>query len=190
MNKIKNILSVKSHLLNIWGLNDNPPFRGVPSGDIDELMRVFVNREKEIERALLTLDDGENVLVRGMTGIGKTSFIMAVLHLMNQHSKAIGQEILPIHIRQFVGGTREEFFRAILYSLANKLSPRNKRAREIVYALTGEEITRGRSRGLSASLEVQVPQLLAAKTQGDIGSEASHVLKIDYPEHFLVVGQT
>jgi hypothetical protein len=148
-------------------------------------MQVFVNRESEIPHAILTLDDGENILVRGMTGIGKTAFIMAVLHRMEQQSKAIKQNILPIHIRQFSGGTREDFYRVILYALAKQLGPNNKRAREIVCALTGEQIVKGRSRGLSAGIEVMVPQLLAAKGEGEIGGDKSETLTINYPEHFL-----
>lgn len=184
MNQEDGVLLRKARLLEKWQLRDTPPFRGVP-GDIKELMRVFVNRENEMPRAILTLDDGENILVRGMTGIGKTAFIMAVLHRMEQQSKVIKQRILPIHIRQFAGGTREDFYRAILYALAKQLGPNNKRAREIVYALTGEQIVKGRSRGLSAGIEVQIPQLLAAKGGGEIGGDKSETLTISYPEHFL-----
>lgn len=57
--------------------------------------------------------------------------------------------------------------------------------REIVYALTGEQIVKGRSRGLSAGIEVQIPQLLAAKGEGEIGGDKSETLTISYPEHFL-----
>jgi Cdc6-like AAA superfamily ATPase len=176
---------MKAHLLEKWGLRDNPPFRGVPSGDVKELMRVFVNRENEMQKAILTLDDGENILVRGMTGIGKTAFIMAVLCQIERQSQAIKQKVLPIHIRQFAGGTREDFYKVILYALAKQLGPSNKRAREIVCALTGEQITKGRTRGLSAGIEVQIPQLFAAKTEGEIGGEKSESLTIGYPEHFV-----
>lgn len=127
MNQEDGVLLRKARLLEKWQLRDTPPFRGVP-GDIKELMQVFVNREKEMPRAILTLDDGENILVRGMTGIGKTAFIMAVLHRMEQQSKVIKQRILPIHIRQFAGGTREDFYRVILYALAKQLGANNKRA--------------------------------------------------------------
>jgi hypothetical protein len=185
MIKKQNILSMKAHLLKTWGLRDSPPFRGVPSGDIDELMQVFVDRDDEIQRAILTLDDGENILVRGMTGIGKTAFIMATLHQMEQEADALGKPVLPIHIRQFVGGSREEFYRVVLYALARQLGPRYKRAREIVNAITGEHITRGRSRGLSVDLEVQIPQLLAAKGGSEVGGEESRALTIDHPEHYM-----
>ncbi len=185
MNPTNSILAMKARLLKAWGLRDQPPFRGVPSGDITELMRVFVNRGKEMQRAILTLDEGENILVRGMTGIGKTAFIMAVLYQIEQQAKMLHQDILPIHIRQFAGGTRDDFYRVILYALAKQLGPTNKQAREIVYALTGEEITRGRSGGLSAGIEIGVSPLFKATTQGEIGKEQSKVLKIVQPEHFL-----
>lgn len=185
MNRALSTLSTKARVLKAWGLRDTPPFRGVPSGDIKELMQVFVNRESEMQRAILTLDDCENILIRGMVGIGKTAFIMAVLHQMDQQTKALGQSVLPIHIRQFVGGTRNDFYRVILYALAKQLGPSHKRAREILRALTGEEITKGRSRGLLAGIEVQVPQLFKARTEGQLGGEASELLKIEYPEHFV-----
>jgi len=57
MSKVDGLLQRKAQLLRKWGLRDNPPFRGVP-GDIKELMQVFVNRESEMQRAILTLDDG------------------------------------------------------------------------------------------------------------------------------------
>jgi len=185
MSQRRNILSMKAHLLQTWGLRDSPPFRGVPSGDVERLMQVFVNRDEEIQRAILTLDDGENILVRGMTGIGKTAFIMATLYEMEREANALGQPVLPIHIRQFAGGSREEFYRVVLYAIAKQLGPRYKRAREIVRALTGEQITRGRSRGLSAGIEVQVPQLFTAKGGGEIGRDESQVLRIEHPEHFV-----
>lgn len=185
MNKRQDILSTKAHHLNSWGLRDSPPFRGVPSQDIGELMRVFVDRDQEIRRAILTLHDGENILVRGMTGIGKTAFIMATLYQMEREADALGQPVLPIHIRQFAGGIREDLYRVVLYALARQLAPRYKRAREIVRALTGEQIARGRSRGLSAGIEVQVPQLFAAKGGGEVGRDESQVLKIEHPEHFV-----
>lgn len=178
------VLLRKAQLLEKWQLRDTPPFRGVP-GDIKELMQIFVNRESEMPRAILTLDEGENILVRGMTGIGKTAFIMAVLHQMEQQSKVMRQSILPIHIRQFAGGTREDFYRVILYALAKRLGPSNKRARDIVYALTGEQVVKGRSQGLSAGVEVQILQLFTAKGGSEIGGDKSETLTIGYPEHFV-----
>ena len=176
---------MKAHLLKTWGLCESPPFRGVPSSDVEELMQVFVDRDEEIERAILTRDDGENILVRGMIGIGKTAFIMATLYQMEREAHTLGHPVLPIHIRQFAGGTRDDFYRVVLYALARQFGPRYKRAREIVHALTGEQITRGRSRGLSAGIEVQVPPLFTAKGGGEIGRDESQVLRIEHPEHFV-----
>lgn len=173
-----------SEILREWDLEDIPPFRGVP-GSIKELMQVFVDREDAMKTAKYILSIGENILVRGMSGMGKTAFIMATLHQMEQQGDVLGRPVLPIHIRQFTGGTREDFYRVVLYGLAKQLGPRYKRAREILHALTGEQITKGRSRGLSGSIEVQVPQLFAAKGGGEIGSEESKVLRIDDPTHFV-----
>jgi Cdc6-like AAA superfamily ATPase len=173
MNHKKSILGKKTQLLKTWGLRENPPFRGVPSGDITELMKVFVNRESEMKRAILTLDDSENILVRGMTGIGKTAFIMAVLYQMQQEVKELGEQLLPIHIRQFVGGTRNEFYQVILYALAKKLSLSNNR------------ITTGKNLGISGEMEVQATPLLKAKVGANVGGDKSKVLEIEHPEHFV-----
>jgi Cdc6-like AAA superfamily ATPase len=162
-----------------------PPFHGVPSGNLDELMNIFVDREEEVTQALLTLDKGENVLVRGMMGIGKTAFIMAVLYQMEKQYNTMGYELLPIHIRQFSGCTREELQKIIVYSLAKRLAPRDKTAREILSAITGEEITQSRSRGLNVGFEVQIPQIFAAKTGGEVGGDISKKLNIELPEYYL-----
>jgi Cdc6-like AAA superfamily ATPase len=173
-----------SEILEAWGLKDLSPFRGVP-GSIKELMQVFVDREDAMKTAKYILSTGENVLVRGMSGIGKTAFIMATLHQMEQQGDVLGRPVLPIHIRQFEGGTRQDFHRVVLYALAKRLGPRHKRAREIVRALTGEQITRGQKRGLSVGIEVGAPQLFGAKAGGELGGEESQVLKIDDPTHFV-----
>lgn len=173
-----------TQLLEKWGLKEIPPFRGVP-GDIDELIRIFVNREDEIEKARYVLSTGENVLVRGMCGIGKTAFIMAVLYRMSQKGDFHGWPVLPIHIREFNGGTREDFYRVVLYGLAKKLGPRYKPARSILNALTGEQITKGRSCGLAGGLEVSIPSALAVKAGGELGREESRTLNIEDPAHFV-----
>jgi len=180
-----NILIAKNTALKNWRMKAMPPFHGVPSGNLNELMNIFVDRDEEMTQALLTLDKGENVLVRGMMGIGKTAFIMAVLHQMEQQYNTIGYEVLPIHIRQFSGCTREELYKIIVYSLAKRLAPRDKAAREILSAITGEEITQSRSRGLNVGFEVQIPQIFTAKTGGEVGGDSSTKLNIELPEYYL-----
>ncbi|MBN8656501.1 MAG: ATP-binding protein [Anaerolineae bacterium] len=180
-----NILVAKHTALKNWHLKDMPPFHGVPSGNLHELMNIFVDREEEVTQALLTLDKGENVLVRGMVGIGKTAFIMAVLYQMEKQYNTIGHELLPIHIRQFSGCTREDLQKIIVYSLAKRLAPRDKTSREILSAITGEEITQSRSRGLNVGFEVQIPQIFAAKTGGEVGGDISTKLNIELPEYYL-----
>lgn len=180
-----NILIAKNTALRNWRLKEMPPFHGVPSSNLNELMNIFVDREEEVTQALLTLDKGENVLVRGMMGIGKTAFIMAVLYQMEKQYNAIGYELLPIHIRQFSGCTREELQKIIVYSLAKRLAPRDKTAREILSAITGEEITQSRSRSLNVGFEVQIPQVFAAKTGGEVGGDISTKLNIELPEYYL-----
>lgn len=185
MSPRENFLALRLHTLESWGLRDMPPFRGVPPTDIDELLRVFVDREDEIKRALGTLDGGENILVRGMMGIGKTAFIMTTLHEIGWQAGALDRPVLTVHLRQFAGSTRDDFYRAVLYGIARQMAPSYKRAREIVRAMTGEEITRGRKLGLSAGVEVQVPQVFAVKGTGEVGGDESQVLRIKDPRHFV-----
>lgn len=180
-----NILALRAKLLKSWGLKDIPPFRGVPSSDINELIRVFVNRDKEMQRAILTLHEGENVLVRGMTGIGKTAFIMATLHQMEMQANEIDSSILPIHIRQFTGGTRDDLYKIVLYALAKRLSLENDRAGEILRSLTGEEISRGESNTIKGGIEVQIPQFLKASIGSDVGESESLKFNISNYEHFV-----
>lgn len=180
-----NILIAKSTALGRWRLKAMPPFHGVPSGNLNELMNIFVDRDEELSQALLTLDKGENVLVRGMMGIGKTAFIMAVLYQMEKQYGAIGDDVLPIHIRQFSGCTREELYKIIVYSLAKRLAPRDQKARDILAAITGQEITKSRSKGANAGFEVQIPQIFSAKAGGDVGGNISTKLNIEMPEHHL-----
>lgn len=182
---MKNILAQRQRLLNSWGLRDLPPFRGTPSLDVEELIQVFVNRDKEIERAILTLSEGENVLVRGMTGIGKTAFIMATLYQLETQSKEIGKDILTIHIRQFTGGTREDLYKGVLYSLAKRLANENERAKEILQLLTGEELTQGDNTTIKSGFEIQIPQLLKATIGADSGETESRKFTIGNCEHFV-----
>jgi Cdc6-like AAA superfamily ATPase len=180
-----NILALRASLLKCWGFNDIPPFRGVPSDDINELIRVFVNRNKEMQRAILTLHEGENVLVRGMTGIGKTAFIMATLYQMEAQAKEIDSNILPIHIRQFTGGTREDLYKIILYALAKRLSSENDRAGQILRLLTGEEMSKGGSGSIKGGIEVQIPQFLKASIGSDVGESETSKFSVGNYEHFV-----
>jgi len=172
-------------MLEAWKLKEMPPFHGVPSGNLQELISVFVDRDEEMNQAILTLDRGENVLVRGMMGIGKTAFIMAVLYYMQMQYEELGYDVLPIHIRQFSGCNRDELYKIILYALSKKLASRDKRAREILSAITGQEITESRKKGVNFGFEVTVPQIGGVKAGGELGKETSNALEIDMPEYYV-----
>lgn len=58
-----NILERELAVLQLWGL-EQIPFRDVPPADPAELMRYFVGRESEMEKAVPLLYDGRNILVR------------------------------------------------------------------------------------------------------------------------------
>ncbi len=165
------------------GATGSPPFRGVPSSDIKELLQTFVNRSDEMQQALLTLDEGENVLVRGITGIGKTAFIMMLLHELEQHARHRDTEVLPIHIRQFVGGTRQDLYRVVLYALAKALGHRSKHARDIVQSMTGEQLSAGRSARLGSSFEVGIPQVLKASMSSELSESTTRAFAVSHLEH-------
>ena len=78
-----------------WGLTDIP-FRATPPEDPTELSRVFYGRQKELDLALPALYEGRNVLVRGLWGVGKTTFILYLLHRLQQEAAALGGRMLII----------------------------------------------------------------------------------------------
>ena len=76
-----------------WGLTD-VPFRATPPEDPAELSRVFYGRQHELDLALPALYEGRNVLVRGLWGVGKTTFILRLLHRLQQETAALGERML------------------------------------------------------------------------------------------------
>ncbi len=175
---------VNKELLEAWNMQDLPPFRGTP-GDVGQLMRVFVNRDLDLQKARYTLSTGENVLIRGTAGIGKTAFMMATLHSMETEGDVLGKKVLPVHIRQFEGGNRDLFYRVILYSLAKKFSLENDAARQLLGRITGEREPTTDSTKISGGIEVSVPGFIKASGKGEIGREGESLLHITHPEHLV-----
>jgi MoxR-like ATPase len=129
-----------------WGWKATPPFRVEPPiDDAGQLARLFTGRQAELSRVILPLYNGRNVLVRGMLGVGKSAFILRVLHELDAQAKAAREKILPIYIYHFYGGTTDAFYRLILYTLSGVLADKDDEAKGIQDALRGLKVTAGRS---------------------------------------------
>ena len=76
-----------------WGLTD-VPFRATPPEDPAKLSRLFYGRHRELDLALPALYEGRNVLVRGLWGVGKTTFILYLLHRLQQETSTLGEAML------------------------------------------------------------------------------------------------
>lgn len=83
MSKGLEIRRARRAILEQWGLEDIPfSVRPPTPRSADKLDAVFTGREQELEQALFTLlgSTPRNIFVYGWYGIGKTAFIIQVLH--------------------------------------------------------------------------------------------------------------
>lgn len=179
------VLKKQSEQFSKWGIKEFPHFRTLPPSDINELVQIFVGRDEEIDRAILTLDRGENILVIGMTGIGKTAFIMATLHQIEVQNKELGNSVLTIHVKSFNGKISEDFYHTILYHLALALSSKNKRAKEILDNLIGMDISQNDSRAFSTGGEFEIPHIVKLKIDGSTTEGETYSLDLKHLEHYV-----
>ena len=103
-----------------WGLKDNP-FRSTPPGDPEKLAKIFYGRESEINRALPTLYEGRNVLVRGAWGIGKTALILTLLDRLQQEVASLDEKMLVLYLGSVPGDKPIDFYRALVLAVADSL---------------------------------------------------------------------
>jgi len=129
-----------SETLHQWGLS-NIPFRATPPEDMNKLARIFYGREKELAVALPTLYEGRNVLVRGIWGVGKTTFIRYLLYRLKEESAKLGQRLLILYIGRFPGEDSEALFQVLLLSLAKVLTEEVTKAKQVWETLSGLRIT-------------------------------------------------
>jgi len=141
-----------------WGLSD-VPFRATPPEDPAELSRIFHGREKELDVALPTLYEGRNVLVRGIWGVGKTTFIRYLLHHLQQETAALGEQMLILYIGRFPGETSEALYRALLLPLSETLADVEPKARRVWEALSGLQITHSRQLQVEGKVDLQLVSL-------------------------------
>lgn len=149
------VLHTYRKTLQQWGLNEIP-FQATPPEDPDILGRIFHGREVELERALPALYEGRNVLVRGLWGVGKTTFILYLLHRLKKEMAQLNEAALILYIGQFLGETAEDFFLAILGPLAEQLSESEPEARPIRDALSGLRITRTQQGQVEGKIDLHI----------------------------------
>lgn len=159
--------------------HDDFPFH--PQPPIDNPMRLarfFSGREAEVKKARDKLFDGNNVMVRGQWGIGKSAFILTVLQQLAEDFSDV--QVLPLYIHDFSGGDCESLYRRILLALAKGLLPVEKIARDIYQALTGESVSVSKKRGVKYGFNVQV-----IEASGEIGEDTARVRKFEPPKHHI-----
>jgi AAA ATPase domain len=169
-----------------WGFRAAPPFHiEPPIGDARQLARLFTGRRAELSRAILPLFNGRNILVRGMLGVGKSAFILRLLHELDAQAKAARDRLLPIYIYHFYGGATEDFYRLIVLVLAQILSDKDKEAQAVLDALRGWKISSSRSRGVGAKFGVQVCELAKAEISLEAKDEIKREIASFNPFDFL-----
>jgi hypothetical protein len=159
-----------------WGLFGNP-FRPTPPEDPADVVRVFAGRQKEMELTLPTLYEGNNVLVRGMWGVGKTIFILAALHRLQREAAALKSKVLTVYVRRFLSEKPEDLCKAILLPLTDLLSDKDQQAKQIREAMREVRITRAQSKTVSAEASVHLFSLGA-----ELGGTTDMTVTLDSPQ--------
>lgn len=161
------ILSPDLELMARWGWEpprhrDDFPFNPQPPlHDPARLARFFSGREADLRRAVRTLFYGENTMVRGSWGIGKTAFMLTLLQRLHDEARAAQVRILPIYVPEFKGADVDSFYRAVLYAIARNLAPEEELAQEVLEAMTGIQVSRERRVKGEARVAVKVTPLAA-----------------------------
>ena len=173
-----------------WKFKATPPFHiEPPVRDAKQLARLFTGRRAELSRVILPIYNGRNILVRGMLGVGKSAFILRVLHELDAQAKAAKDKLLPIYIYHFYGGTTDDFYRFILFALAQVLADKDEEAKSILEALRGVKVTASRSRGIGGKIGVHIYQVveaeISAEAKGETAREVTLANPFDFLERFL-----
>ena len=141
-----------------WKLTD-VPFRATPPEDPTELSRIFYGRQRELGLALPTLYEGRNVLVRGPWGVGKTAYILRLLHRLQQETAALGERMHILYVGRFPGETSEALYRALLLSLSEKLAEQEPEARRVWDELSGFQVTHDSKLTVEGQVDLQVASI-------------------------------
>lgn len=179
------ILGREKTLLKKWGLVSQP-FFPTPPADLSYLMRVFTGRERETEEAIQTLYHGQNVLVRGMWGIGKTAFMIATLEKMRLEGDSIKEPFLTVLIKDFKGETADDLYRAVLLAIAKYLYDENNdvEAGHVVDSLIGKKVLNVFGEEVTAKGGLKILSVEVG-AEGKNKSECSEGYEKIDPRHFL-----
>jgi hypothetical protein len=177
-----------------WGLTD-VPFRATPPEDAAGLSRIFYGRQQELELALPALYEGRNVLVRGLWGVGKTTFILYLLHRLQQETAALGERMLILYIGRFPGETSEALYKALLLPLSEELADEEPEARRVWDVLSGLQITHSRQLQVEGKVDLQLVSLGGSWERGqeegwqlqNVYTVLLHLLDVAQQRHGRVV---
>jgi Cdc6-like AAA superfamily ATPase len=133
------ILKDRRQILKQWGLSDNP-FYVTPPEDFGLVAKIFQGRSEELDKALLTLYEGRNVLIRGAWGIGKTALIKTLLYRLQQEVLEEGEEMLVLYLGGIPKATVADFYRAVLLAITQQMSRQSAEAKKVADSLTGMSI--------------------------------------------------
>jgi len=173
-------------ILSQWGLRQFPPFSDVPpKDDPRRLARLFTGREEELDLVIQPLMRGANVLVRGMWGVGKTTFILQALHELSYEASQVKERLLPIYIDNFKGGTLAEFHRLILFALATALSDKDDEARAITEAMRGVSVSHKRAKSIKGKFDVSLFSVGSLGGEAGIESGVERQIGLDNPEYWV-----
>lgn len=180
------LLVRQRRFLEQWGLRRSPPFEEVPpKDDPKRLARLFTGRQQALDLAIQPLMRGANVLVRGAWGVGKTTFILHLLHELIAEAHAVRERLLPIYIDNFKGGTLPEFHRLLLFALATALANKDDDARTIAETMKGISIRHSRGRSLKGKVELNFFTFGTAGGEVGLESGAERHLGLDNPEYWI-----
>lgn len=141
-----------------WGLTDIP-FRATPPEDPVKLSRIFTGRQRELELVLPALYEGRNVLVHGLWGVGKTTFILYLLHRLQRETAALGERTLILYVGRFPGESSEALYTALLLPLSETFANTEPEARRVRDALGGLQITHSRQTQVEGKVDLQLVSL-------------------------------
>lgn len=182
----KPVVVRRAEILNQWGFKAMPPFSDVPPKDNPKLLRrLFTGRTKELERTILTLLDGNNLLVRGVWGVGKTTFILYTLNEFSLQATLLKQKTLSIYIDNFKGGLLSDFYRLVLFSLSNALASKDKDAATLSEAARGIGVSHTKSKAVKGIAELNFLTVGKIGGEFELGSGNEKQFAIENPEYWV-----
>lgn len=119
-----------------WGI-ERVLFRIRPPVDEESLTQVFTARQREMERALVTIGDAPtNLLVNGVFGVGKTIFIQMLLHeLKEQHGNNV------VCVSECLDSEDADLATTILRGISQALKDEDSEAKAFDDLLAGIELS-------------------------------------------------